>query len=97
MARLAAELLPQLTLGNAECAARPRGGPAHSGLLFDDGARFPSVEKGRSEAVGVVEILDERVRDALLTGRAAGAAVAAILRHQNHLAGVGDRLEQNVV
>jgi hypothetical protein len=64
MTGLSTELLPQLSLGNAERTARHGRRPDHAGLFC------------------VVEILDEGVGNALLAGRAAGAAVAAILRNQ---------------
>jgi hypothetical protein len=97
VAGLAPELLAQLTLRNAECAARDCNRPAHAGFFSDHPLCPAKVEEGRREHIGIVEVLNEGVSDALLTGRSPRAPVATILGYQEHLAGVGDRLEKNIV
>ena len=47
MTRLAAELLAQLTLGNAECTARHSNRPAHAGLFPDRSVSLVTIEEGR--------------------------------------------------
>src|SRR6516164_478730 len=97
VARLATELLSQLSLGNADCAARHSKWPAQAGFFPDCDMGLMYVEEGLREYVGIIEVFDESIGDALLTGRTARTSIAAVLGDQQHLASVGDRLEKNVV
>jgi hypothetical protein len=68
VAGLAPELLTQLPLGNAECAARDGNRPAQPGFFADNRLGFTTVEESGCEDVGVVEIFNKGIGDALLTG-----------------------------
>ena len=96
MAGLAAELLAELSFRDAKRTARYRSGQLLP-VSFRITARALPESRKAGVRICVVEILDEGIGDALLAGRSSGAAVAAILRHEELLAGAGDGLEQNVV
>jgi hypothetical protein len=85
MARLAAELLPQLSPGDAECAARDSKRPAHAGFFPDHSVSLVKVKERWREAIGVVEVLDEGISNALLAAVSPSTAVAAILRDHDIL------------
>src|ERR1700722_20840248 len=85
VAGVTAEFLPHLPLSHAECPARHGNRPAQPGGFPDDNLRLVSVKEGRRKHVGIVEILDERVGNALLAGRTASSPVAAVLSDQYNL------------
>jgi AcrB/AcrD/AcrF family len=93
MARFAPKLLPKLALGNTECATRNGHWPTLARFFGNHGMRLVSVKECTRQDVGVVEVLNEGVGDALLAAGTPCAAVAAILRDQHLLARCCDRLQ----
>jgi hypothetical protein len=97
MIGLSTKLLAKLSLGDADRATRQSKLPAQACSLVDNAARFLCVEKSGREHIGVVEVFDESVSDALLTARPPNAPIAAVLSNEEHLASSGNWLEENVI
>src|ERR1043166_2598081 len=93
--RYTSEPLPHLIRGDRRAAA-DAAPPPPARVLGDHLPRGLHVREGGREEARVVEILEEDVRDPLLSRGVVGVAVASVLRDEQLLRGLGDLLEEEV-
>ena len=91
----AGEAHPYLIRGDRGAAADAAPAPA-AGVVRDHLARHREVAERRGQEPRIVEVLEEGVGDPLPRRRVLRAAVASVLRDEQFLRSVGDRLEENV-